>query len=1391
MDKKIVNLINCGKNGDLKELQQCVESFDVDEIGPLISKTFLKDEFRQLFGLFLDGLTQSGLSHQLRYQITEQVLHEFEKHDIPLAKANLVTSRLKLEVSNFSANNLVKLCDLCMKTICEQRVDEQRGSHNQSSRSHMCWKELLPTMLLLLIERKRVTQHGTQMTGEEYKSQLVKTLCQSPWKPQIASSLASMLINIPLSPDEHLQVVNKLCCSMEELPPQELPTLVHEMLELCKDRHGLLLLMKLNHYFHLHLYKNRRQNSNDMASSQMLESENIEVASFEDTKQALGTVLYHVNKVAGCYASIKDFVNTMAKVAKGAPEAVLQPIIVSMLFSIATVSTYEDQVFSILRTSITRGVLEMEKRKESAWMRDIRINKVNIQELINTLIDCCKDGQLGVEEGLVNLAFELLRVPLIRGKEAASDQVWHFGTFILLRLMRYQRHVANSVLQRLCDCIITGEGVQQYIKCLGQMCRDVRLVIMEQQSAIVGLLSYLRVIQWNVARDIVIAVMPIVLLASGVRDNLILVLRKALFSRDTNTRKVAVHGFIEMLKNLRLEAGSLGHLSQGSSSNTFSGYNILSQVSVEVYSQATATNTNTKEAICLEVLGALRGCLNQQAEVRVSLYKGLFEVVESNPPLTATILFWLRGHLLKQCDLDALPPVRFNNIITLQAADAILQEPVGALLYLIQQVVLVINEREDDVDSRTMSQVTEVLDKLVVGMGQCTLENFELDEDVRLMDSSVENKRAAETLRQALAVYEALMCYCINTWSLNTPDQGSKLLSMYKCYTRLIDYAKNATTGGNNKKDVTMAATGKSQTEKKGRFGRPATFKLPPSILGLPFLSRTLDLLHMEDIPWSTAPAAACVKGKREFHRYVMNVLVQNVAHLREELQCGNMSAMKHCAKVARKIYEHCICRLSEIDAFDRNLAILILESFLELLQMVLAHCRLKWTGFLQIMTGVSEKDGVAEQLQPIVEKLMSLLDERLSDEDDSEDEVADKKLIQHLSSALQVVSMQLPTDSPQCIQLLEKMRALCSERSVKNLNVAKTLVQLLLKLTVRCKAESQMLPNLTKQLQEEIGILPDVQEEELTDAQKLNLLNTATKYGVLGVVCATIKGRLEEVEWVAVRLDAELTMLEYSPDEETADTNKELLRTKERETVCHMARCVQCNVSLSVCAPQAGPSADVLLRIHCDAFDTLSRLTKYFIRRSSKDNKVFETARFDKVIRNAGKYLARNMFAFVSHIGEKKSADKRKKKNLDPSIQKSKVLRETRLIPSLVRKKETFDQCVIKLSKDCKAPELVDIVKHNSARDFSLKPQAIKKALRDNANGTSDNEEEEEEEGEEEGAEEADEERPASSNRDDSGNESESGENGDSGARESEDLFAESASDDEAPARKKSRRSD
>jgi len=51
------------------------------------------------------------------------------------------------------------------------------------------------------------------------------------------------------------------------------------------------------------------------------------------------------------------------------------------------------------------------------------------------------------------------------------------------------------------------------------------------------------------------------------------------FSRDVNTRKMSVYGFLEMLKNFKIEGTSGSCLSQGSAESAFSGYTVLSQVS--------------------------------------------------------------------------------------------------------------------------------------------------------------------------------------------------------------------------------------------------------------------------------------------------------------------------------------------------------------------------------------------------------------------------------------------------------------------------------------------------------------------------------------------------------------------------------------------------------------------------------------------------------------------------------------------------------------------------------------------------------------------------------------------------------------------------------------------
>lgn len=50
-------------------LRELIENYAcIWQVGPLISQTISKDEFSEVLGFFLGGLTQAGQSHQLRYK---------------------------------------------------------------------------------------------------------------------------------------------------------------------------------------------------------------------------------------------------------------------------------------------------------------------------------------------------------------------------------------------------------------------------------------------------------------------------------------------------------------------------------------------------------------------------------------------------------------------------------------------------------------------------------------------------------------------------------------------------------------------------------------------------------------------------------------------------------------------------------------------------------------------------------------------------------------------------------------------------------------------------------------------------------------------------------------------------------------------------------------------------------------------------------------------------------------------------------------------------------------------------------------------------------------------------------------------------------------------------
>lgn len=78
---------------------------------------------------------------------------------------------------------------------------------------------------------------------------------------------------MPLSKEEHLEVVNKFLQGMDKLTPQEIPAFTYQLLKLCKHQHGRGVFLRLQTYFNTRMYNNL----NEMESESNSEKSSLDI----------------------------------------------------------------------------------------------------------------------------------------------------------------------------------------------------------------------------------------------------------------------------------------------------------------------------------------------------------------------------------------------------------------------------------------------------------------------------------------------------------------------------------------------------------------------------------------------------------------------------------------------------------------------------------------------------------------------------------------------------------------------------------------------------------------------------------------------------------------------------------------------------------------------------------------------------------------------------------------------------------------------------------------------------------------------------------------------------------------------------------------------------------
>lgn len=280
------------------------------------------------------------------------------------------------------------------------------------------------------------------------------------------------------------------------------------------------------------------------------------------------------------------------------------------------------------------------------------------------------------------------------GQKHIAERHGQIGNIILLKLVKRKRFASNAIIQELSNHIVTGHNAPQHIgkliklifpinysnysinfltkECLYNMTRNLKHIMLENQGTISQLVQELSQIPGEHAKLIIEAILPLITISPMIRDNLILILRKALWGKTVETRGMSVTGFLKILKNLRVSNLNSWSQSGGSSSSTHS---LMTQLSLDCQSSQAGRSQINNEALCLEVLQILRRCFILQCEVRSEFYAGLYEAVCTNGELGVSSLDLLWMHFTSFYVLDKvdLPPIDFSKICATKGIDVVLQ----------------------------------------------------------------------------------------------------------------------------------------------------------------------------------------------------------------------------------------------------------------------------------------------------------------------------------------------------------------------------------------------------------------------------------------------------------------------------------------------------------------------------------------------------------------------------------------------------------------------------------------------------------------------------------------------------------------------------------------------
>ena len=1208
---------------------------------------------------------------------------------------------LFLEIDKTSSELLCQLADKIVESIRKGLLKNGRVV------------QLFPKILSSIASRHSVplsSEGGGELSGSQYKSQMINTLCSAKWHSSCVIHLANMFREVMLTSEELKFVIEKILRMFKSLELDEIPPIVYQLLILCSKGHRILVLAGVIEFF-------TQLDFEYVQNEEQARDEDLQGISTDQFRHTEGNVILHITFAIKQDQNLgKEFVKYL-KACQQRPEKILTAFNLAIGLSVAQIHRFEEPIFDVLKAAVLKSFKSNKLRNASKWMQD---NVESIPDICKEILQTVQNSLFGwdhVAQGIVQLGFYLMDTFGSKNNDASNmltpqQESCQLGSLLLLKTFKVHDKIRTEILEQMINRLLTKatNTSYHYIDLLQKAVASNPQALLDSLSKVKEVFEYLSCLPFATAQGLLQAVLPLLKISVTLRDSLMLVLRKAMFSRNLEARKIAVSGFLIVLKHFKVRGSSITSsqtLSQSSQSSAHSA----SQIQVDVHN--TSSNTGN-EALCLEILGGLRRCFNQQADIRVILYEGVCDVLGSNSELQQAALEIVYKHFLKyyEDDEEILPPLKLDSCLTASGDQFFLAEPLGHLLCLLQQSLFRnlknSDERKEDGEDRLNDFTVKLQDlfgSLTQRMNKSELEDFELDKSA---DYSLANGVGVKNNIFAclvLGILEVLMEHSFVVGDFSE-ENCETVLQLFKKYSKLSNVLKG-----------TNSSQGKKARQSSSK-------QIARSMLSLRGTANILKAILSDSLP-SHQAGLDMLRNSAEFVQYILTVAHQKLTQINENGYCDGVdgkdkeSIYRQCTKIARVLFkmvdgESCLPKKSE------KMVNQSLHGAFLVINIIGNRYRTKMLKFLEALDRDEVETGINEDqlVHRHIKKFQRLVVTTLSSND-----TMSQKDIPYLVNIISLLTRCLESDLEQVSLVQSWVKRICVEHNIDDVFVSKSLVAFMLSLTIQCNNKLTLEKEMAADIHKQLG---DIDEDiEMTDDPYFAIVNPRTAApNILMVLLGQIDKVLDEIDWFMAKMKADKANSGLESQEEKGASPSSPIDGLGKSLCDRMTDIIHVFHELVQTAIPVGSSTELLLKTLTKFYSTLGIIAKYHLYLYAL-KAGHATPSFEKMVKRSGTQLSQHVYAFLTYVqtAEQETRGKEKAK----TVTKVRVLKEMKSVPNLIYAVEQYERYLIQLTKKSKI-NFMENFKRSTSRDFRINCATLDAALREESSEDEDTTKENEE---------------------------------------------------------------